>query len=77
MFQFPTSRRLAKPLLIAAGLSLALSLQGCLATAVVGTAVGVTGAVVGTTAKVGGAAVGVATGGNHKHKHKKKHRDDD
>jgi hypothetical protein len=32
-------------------------LQGCLATAVVGTAVGVTGAVVGGTAKVAGAGV--------------------
>lgn len=35
----------------------ALLLQGCLATAVVGTAVGVTGAVVGGTAKVAGAGV--------------------
>jgi hypothetical protein len=35
----------------------ALLLQGCLAAAVVGTAVGVTGAVVGGTAKVAGAGV--------------------
>ena len=35
----------------------AFLLQGCLATAVVGTAVGVTGAVVGGTAKVAGAGV--------------------
>jgi predicted small secreted protein len=35
----------------------AFLLQGCLAAAVVGTAVGVTGAVVGGTAKVAGAGV--------------------
>lgn len=38
----------------------ALGLQGCLAVAAGGAAVGVAGAVVGTTAKVGGAVVGAA-----------------
>jgi hypothetical protein len=75
MVQSPLPRRLAKPLLIAGAVCLALGLQGCLAAAI-GTTVGVA---VGTTAKVGGAVVGgaahVITGGKHKKKHRKS-RDD-
>ncbi len=44
----------------------AFLLLGCLATAVVGTAVGVTGAVVGGTAKVAGAGVRAVIPGDSK-----------
>ncbi len=40
--------------------AVAFGLQGCLAMAAGGAAVGAAGAVVGTTAKVGGAVVGAA-----------------
>ena len=39
--------------------ALGLTMQGCVATAVAGAAVGVTAAAVGTTAKVAGTAVGL------------------
>ncbi|MDB5431918.1 MAG: hypothetical protein JWP35_3034 [Caulobacter sp.] len=75
MTQFQMRMRASRLLLIGVGLALSVGLQGCMAAAVAGAAVGVTGAVVGTTVKAGGAVVHVATGG--KHKHKKKHHDRD
>ncbi len=53
----PLPTRILTVLSVLAG---ALLLQGCLATAVVGTAVGVTGAVVGTGVKATGAVIGAA-----------------
>lgn len=51
-------RGMRKSVPVAAALVIAAALlQGCLAAAAVGTAVGVTGAVVGGTAKVAGAGV--------------------
>lgn len=75
MTQFQMRSRGFRLLLVGAGVALSVGLQGCVAVAVGGAAVGVAGAVVGTTVKAGGAVVHVATGG--KHKHKKKHHDRD
>jgi hypothetical protein len=68
-----------KPLVtLTALIGVPLLLQGCVAVAVtgaaVGTAVGVTGAVVGTTGKVIGAAI---PHGDDKRKDKKNKKDDD
>lgn len=60
----------------------ALGLQGCLAMAAGGAAVGAAGAVVGTTVKVGGAVVGAAIPdgdvdcGKKKNRKKRQCRDD-
>jgi hypothetical protein len=53
----PSSRQ---TLVVATFLAAALTQTGCVAAAVAGTAIGVTGAVVGGAAKVGGKAVGAA-----------------
>lgn len=47
-----------RPLILALAAATALSLSGCVATAVAGAAVGVTGAAVGMTAKGVGMAAG-------------------
>lgn len=71
-----------KPLVILTALiGLPLLLQGCLAAAVtgaaVGTAVGVTGAVIGTTGKVVGAAIPDSDDEKKDKKDKKKQKDED
>ncbi|UDF04663.1 NF038104 family lipoprotein [Asticcacaulis sp. AND118] len=71
-----------KPLVtLTALIGLPLLLQGCLAAAVtgaaVGTAVGVTGAVIGTTGKVVGAAIPDGDDEKKDKKDKKKQKDED